>query len=157
MFRFAAQKNDFACSTSSRTPLYPLYMTTGATKGAQVYDVTCACSTASQDVLVTCQYVFFTTAGTPGTGITPISLEQGAAPSAVTGVTFTPTPGTASAVVPLNLTFNGRVTVRWVAPDPDGRICLAAGGSTTGGVGSLSVQQVGTATFNTDNWLAFAE
>lgn len=157
MRRYSTPSLGFASSATTATRVFPIGFITGSGRVAQIYDIFAGVSTASQDVLTQTQINLTSTLITAGTGITPANIDSGSsAPAAVTGASSAPTGATISGVPLLHMPFNGRVTVRWVAPDPDGRIIIPAGGAAAG-CGLVSQQQVGTATFNTDHTVYFAE
>ncbi len=94
-----------------------------------------------------------TTAGTEGSGFTPVALDPGD-PAAVGdfSVNHSAEPTYTASAVLLNYMHNQRATFRWVAA-PDGEIVLPAAAN---GVGIITVTVAGSAV-NTGNSIHYAE
>lgn len=155
MRRFAVYKS-LALSAVANTLTYPICLLPGATRAPQISEFIVGPNMAIPvDANVWVQITGSSTTLTAGTGITPVLLDPGGA-AVVTTASFTPTGFTVNAGPYVNLPFNARMTVRWIAVDPDSRIHLNAG---TAAANNLLVtnQQPGTATITLDNQVFFLE
>ena len=100
---------------------------------------------AAQDNQLLVQLQRMSTASTVGAAIVPMPHDPGAQAAVTTPLTG-PTIGTKNANgAALNLGFNSRAMVQWVALNPDEAIFLATAGGANGNIDLIAQEAAGTA------------
>jgi len=156
MKRFAVNKT-LAVSASAATNTMPIGIQASATRSFAIYDLVCGANNAVADAQV---LVGLTACSTyvAGTAFTSTPLEMGDAASSSTATTTLTVGSQVLTGTPLiELAFNTRATVRWVAVDPDSRIMVPAGANATGSIIMYNQQPGTVAGLILDNNLYFVE
>lgn len=118
--------------------------TTGATRQAAISRLLCGAKGAAQDNQVLFQAWKPTTVATVG-GVQAAAVHADGAPAAATVFATTPTVGVKGAFPTIQLPFNSRAMVQWVALNPDEALSLAAGGVAAGDMNFYNEQAAGVA------------
>lgn len=150
--------HELAVSASANTVTPYLSFVTGANSIGQIYEIACGPDPATPVDASLVAAFDMASAASNGTGQTPRPLDQleGAANMVVTTA---PTGVTLAVALPIamwSIGFNSRVTVRWVAPEPDACLHLKAA-LTISTAGIMYAQQPGTATCTLRNVVFFKE
>ncbi len=133
-----------AVSASANTDTDMIRYATGSTRMMALSRLILAnTGAAAQDSQIYCRLSRFGTASTTGTAATPRPHDVNAQAAVTTAFTL-PTIGTTETQV-LNLGFNSRAMVQWVALNPDEAIVLVAGAGANGNLDLIAQEAAGTA------------
>lgn len=136
--------NTHTTAAGAATQTLAARATTGATKGASISRLIAGAKGAAQDNQVLWQAWKPTTVATVGTTVAAEKSDQGA-PAAVTVFATGPTVGVKGANPVVQLPFNSRAMVQWVALNPDEALTAAAGGAAAGDMSFYDEQAAGVA------------
>lgn len=123
--------NSHTTAAGAATQTLAARTTTGTTKGAAINRIIAGAKGAAQDNQTLFQAWKPTVVATVGSVVTAEKHDQGA-PAAVTVFATVPTVGTKGANPLVQLPFNSRAMVQWIALNPDEALQLAAGGAAAG-------------------------
>lgn len=110
---------------------------TGSTREAHWSRLMAGATGTAVDAQIWLKFWRMSTASTSGTGETP-KPHDNSHPAAATGVNTGATTGTKETNPSLQLAFNSRAMVQWVALNPDECHTLLAGGGANGNIDLLS-------------------
>jgi len=133
-----------ATSSSAATQVLAARTTTGTTKQSAISRIIAGAKGAAQDNPTLFQAWKPTVVATAGT-TQAAELHAHGIPAAVTVFALVPTVGTKGAFPVVQLPFNSRAMVQWVALNPDEALSLAAGGAAAGDMNYYDEQAAGVA------------
>ena len=136
--------NSHASAAGAATQTLAARVTSGTTKGAQITRLIAGSKGTAQDNQTLWQAWKPTTVSTVGTTVAAEKHDQGA-PAAITVFATVPTVGVKGAQPLIQLPFNSRAMVQWVALNPDEALTLAAGGAAAGDMAFYDEQAAGVA------------
>jgi len=136
--------NSHTTSGSAATQTLLARTTTGTTKQAALSRIIAGAKGAAQDNPTLFQAWKPTVVATAGSTVAAEVHAHGA-PAAVTVFATVPTVGTKGANPTVQLPFNSRAMVQWVALNPDEALSLAAGGAAAGDMNYYDEQAAGVA------------
>jgi hypothetical protein len=136
--------NTHTTSGSAATQTLAARTTSGTTKGAVISRLIAGAKGAAQDNQTLWQAWKPTVVATAGSTVTAEKHDQGS-PAATTVFATVPTVGTKGANPLVQLPFNSRAMVQWVALNPDEGLTLAAGGAAAGDMSYYDEQAAGVA------------
>lgn len=136
--------NTHTTSAAAATQTLAARTTTGATRQAAISRLLAGAKGAAQDNQTLWQAWKPTTVATVGTTVAA-AIHSDGAPAAVTVFATVPTVGVKGANPTVQLPFNSRAMVQWVALNPDEALSLAAGGAAAGDMSYYDEQAAGVA------------
>jgi hypothetical protein len=123
--------NTHTTSASAATQVLAARTTTGASKGATISRIVAGAKGSAQDNQTLFQAWKPTVVASAGSTVAA-EKHDSTAPTAVTVFATVPTVGTKGANPVVQLPFNSRAMVQWVALNPDEGLTLSAGGAAAG-------------------------
>lgn len=133
-----------ATAAGAATQTLAARVTTGTTKQAAISRIIAGAKGAAQDNATLFQAWKPTTVATVG-GVQAAEVHAHGAPVAVSVFATVPTVGVKGAFPVVQLPFNSRAMVQWVALNPDEALSLAAGGAAAGDMNFYDEQAAGVA------------
>lgn len=141
---YYSASNSHATSASAATQTLAARTTTGTTKQAAISRLLAGAKGAAQDNQTLWQAWKPTVVSTVGSTVAA-AIHADGAPAATTVFATGPTVGTKGANPTVQLPFNSRAMVQWVALNPDEALSLAAGGAAAGDMAYYDEEAAGVA------------
>lgn len=141
---YYSASNTHTTAAGAATQTLAARTTTGATRQAAINRILAGAKGAAQDNQVLFQAWKPTTVATVG-GVVAAAVHSDGAPAAITVFATVPTVGVKGANPTVQLGFNSRAMVQWVALNPDETLGLAASGAAAGDMNYYDEQAAGVA------------